>query len=795
MFRWILWINKRNSYIREFNPEKGIRLAQNKQKTKTFLNQRSVPVPLTLAYITSVKEWLDFDLSSIIQDSFVVKPNKWSKWEGIIVITKRKKEDDSEFFWTQGERIDEKVLKKKALPIFDGGIWFSATSDTLLIEERLVPWDGFEIFCEFGLADIRVIVCNLVPIVAMLRMPTLASDGKANLAQGGMGLGIHIVTGRVISLYRKWKSYTNTFPSEWLHLKNKKIPYREEILQYSTNAQYFVNSGYLWLDRVITCEWPKLLEINARAGLEIQNITGKGLLYIIQKVEDLEITTPEQWIAVSKTLFSDKYIQNKHEKNIVYLSQTGKLSYIRDEKQRALPVTVMVNIHQQENYASEKVIKKLLWTDQLKLSLLHNNSIFSNISFVQSDVIKGNKITLWVKTLENYYIQPIHTSQVDNTMFAEWVILEDEISGLKILDDAISIINKRLNLSRILRPINYLEEFDAFVEKKWRYNPKFVYNFPSNKDLDIMIESLEWLDNKYRQNDFFLSQYAEIFYDKIEYMIYKILLIKAYKVQDFSLIDYYNKLLFGDIDQKLLDISYRYMDNFSWFDISQWWDIIEWKKLTDYIKHYLYDNNLHMVKVISNQSNLSRISVWFGKYATIKIKDRARFREYELYGKMAHEVGVHIQRYMSGVKSGWTILQSGVAWYITTEEGLAVYKNDQIIGQYISNYDSAWKYKNYIWVDQSSRLDFISLSQYIYQDKQKDTDRIIGLKEIFDATLKFVKWKKDTSIISNGIIFGKNLVYLNGYNKIKELANEKPDDIKKLLQYGKIKIEDLQYFK
>jgi hypothetical protein len=41
----------------------------------------------------------------------------------------------------------------------------------------------FKDFCEFGLADIRVIVFNLVPVATMIRVPTKNSGGKANLAQ------------------------------------------------------------------------------------------------------------------------------------------------------------------------------------------------------------------------------------------------------------------------------------------------------------------------------------------------------------------------------------------------------------------------------------------------------------------------------------------------------------------------------------------------------------------------------------------------------------------------------------
>lgn len=74
----------------------------------------------------------------------------------------------------------------------------------------------------------------------------------------------------------------------------KKIPYRNDILFLSSKVQYFVNLGYLALDRVITNDGPKLLEINARAGLEVQKVTDTRLAKTLEKIADLKVTDPEK---------------------------------------------------------------------------------------------------------------------------------------------------------------------------------------------------------------------------------------------------------------------------------------------------------------------------------------------------------------------------------------------------------------------------------------------------------------------------------------------------------------------
>ncbi|HCY21113.1 TPA: hypothetical protein DIC40_04650 [Patescibacteria group bacterium] len=95
-------------------------------------------------------------------------------------------------------------------------------------------------------------------------------------------------------MLRKNKVYTRKFPKEFGHFFGKQIPYRNDILFLSSKAQYYVNLGYLALDRVITNEGPKLLEINARAGLEVQKVTNTPLEKILEKIEDLNIQDPEK---------------------------------------------------------------------------------------------------------------------------------------------------------------------------------------------------------------------------------------------------------------------------------------------------------------------------------------------------------------------------------------------------------------------------------------------------------------------------------------------------------------------
>jgi hypothetical protein len=136
--------------------------------------------------------------------------------------------------------LDEVALKTQLTRILDGE--FSLTNDdSILIEEKLVPGTDFKPFCTYGLADIRIIVFNLVPVAAEIRIPTEKSGGKANLGTGGIGCGIDMQTGKIFSSFIQRKLYKHQFPKESKDYQGRKIPFRDDLLFLSSKIQYFVN--------------------------------------------------------------------------------------------------------------------------------------------------------------------------------------------------------------------------------------------------------------------------------------------------------------------------------------------------------------------------------------------------------------------------------------------------------------------------------------------------------------------------------------------------------------------------
>src|SRR5207249_7648146 len=121
-----------------------------------------------------------------------VKPNRGAAGRGVLVISGRSGPD---FVRHNGLTISMESLRQHISGIISGLFSLGGTEDEALIQQRVVPDPVLERISYQGTADIRVIVYRDEPVMAMLRLPTKASGGRANLHQGAIGAGVDIVTG------------------------------------------------------------------------------------------------------------------------------------------------------------------------------------------------------------------------------------------------------------------------------------------------------------------------------------------------------------------------------------------------------------------------------------------------------------------------------------------------------------------------------------------------------------------------------------------------------------------------
>jgi len=138
----------------------------------------------------------------------------------------------------------------------------------------------------------------------MIRLPTRASDGRANLHMGGMGVGVDLVTGVTTHGVLGRKTAT-THPDLGTPIVGVAVPQWEEILTIAARCYDAVPLGFLGVDVVLDAQLgPLVLEMNARPGLTIQLANGRGVRLRMEEVARREVTglTPAERVALGRDL-------------------------------------------------------------------------------------------------------------------------------------------------------------------------------------------------------------------------------------------------------------------------------------------------------------------------------------------------------------------------------------------------------------------------------------------------------------------------------------------------------------
>src|SRR5205809_6197047 len=146
--------------------------------------------------------------------------------------------------------------------------------DTAILQQRILLHPAFEAISYKGIPDVRVVLYRNEPAMAMLRLPTKASNGRANLHQGGIGTGVDLASGLTHHAVLRNRA-CELHPDTGVPVVGMRVPYWRECLEMSRRAAEAVGLGYVGIDIIIDAdEGPMLLEANARPGLAIQIANG-----------------------------------------------------------------------------------------------------------------------------------------------------------------------------------------------------------------------------------------------------------------------------------------------------------------------------------------------------------------------------------------------------------------------------------------------------------------------------------------------------------------------------------------
>jgi alpha-L-glutamate ligase-like protein len=310
-----LGMNARNYlYIRPNNKRRSKARADNKLLTKQRLRKHKVPTPNIIKVFRSLPDVRDFDWTTVEGD-FVLKPARGFGGGGIVVV---RKWNGTTGRLVGGKEANVHMLEAEIFSILDGAYSLNNLPDKAFLEERVQVASSMRKLSPKGVPDIRIIVKNRVPIMAMLRLPTEHSVGRANLHQGALGVGIDLRTG--ITTKAVFYGEAEEFiPGTRTKVRGIKIPQWDRLLKYAVRAQDVSGLGFAGIDMVLDEEkGPLVLEVNARPGLQIQLANGASLRTRLERIDGMNVPSVEFGIDLAKRLFAEHALSEvKGETNVL----------------------------------------------------------------------------------------------------------------------------------------------------------------------------------------------------------------------------------------------------------------------------------------------------------------------------------------------------------------------------------------------------------------------------------------------------------------------------------------------
>ena len=282
----VMGMNQRNvSYIGKYNDRKQYPNVDDKLKTKNLALKHDIAVPHLIGVVRFQHEVKNIFDTLDKHNGFCIKPAKGSGGKGILVILKT---DESGFKKNNGEYVSRNEVVRHLSNILAGLFSLGGTEDVALIESLIKFNPIFDQLSHEGVPDIRIITFQGYPVMAMLRLATHASDGKANLHQGAVGVGINIATGEAVSAVQYDRPIEH-HPDTGKSLANIKISNWVKLLHVASGCYEMSGLGFLGADIVLDEErGPLVLELNARPGLAIQIANNAGILPRLKHIESLD---------------------------------------------------------------------------------------------------------------------------------------------------------------------------------------------------------------------------------------------------------------------------------------------------------------------------------------------------------------------------------------------------------------------------------------------------------------------------------------------------------------------------
>ncbi|MBU1033977.1 hypothetical protein KKI22_03490 [Patescibacteria group bacterium] len=353
----LLGINARNSLYLSRSSGKAKAIVHSKYATKILLRDNDIATAEIYGILGTGEDVNDFDWQNL-DKNFVIKPTNGYAGTGVVAF--REKTANDVWIDMLGEKWRLADLKLHCDDILSGQYSIHGLNHNVIIEERIPIHPKLLKYSYKGTPDIRVIVFNSVPVMAMLRLPTEESGGRANVTQGAIAVGIDIATGITTYAVAHKSNAIRYLPGTKKKLNGIIIPEWDKILETAVTASNAAELNFAGVDLFIHKEkGPMVVELNAAPGLTIQAANRAGLRRRLERVEDLSIQNPKHGVKVAQALFASDFaakIKNKADFPVVSLQE--EVIVWGDDKQK-IETTAFLNTGRFSSAISKKLAQEL----------------------------------------------------------------------------------------------------------------------------------------------------------------------------------------------------------------------------------------------------------------------------------------------------------------------------------------------------------------------------------------------------------------------------------------------------
>jgi alpha-L-glutamate ligase-like protein/uncharacterized protein (TIGR02421 family) len=764
----VLGLNARNLlYIKPFNPRRAVAFADDKLRTKAYLSARGIPAARLYARIESRRQLYEFDFDALPEDC-VLKPNAGFGGEGILVLRGRR----GKSFLRQGKvPIDQTELEEHILDILDGRYAITGLPDSAFFEQLLTPDACFAPLRPAGLPDIRIVVFNLVPVMAMLRIPTIESQGKANVHLGGIGIGIDIAKG------------TTTFAAQYNRIVNVlphggspagiPIPRWDELLLIASRIQQLTNIGYLAVDLTIDAEnGPMLLEVNARAGLMVQVANLAPLRSRLERVEGLKLSSPEKGVRLAQELFGEKISGTRSKRSetrtvlgmreVLHISGEGVNvdvpCFVDPQRDFSIFEQALLDellqagaVEEEERPAGSPRAFRVKWAlgGVKRQTLVHTGEMPSTA--VRAVIGRRDLTGFLLDPSRGASVTPVRTSTREDA---------------RAIDRLLARVDHDLLLLPCLKPLNLREELGR-AQHDLAYNPVFHY-----AALRVDLDDVERRLNAVAPDD---SPIGVLLARKRDELLIRVELLRArgeaqrFTAASQSLIGCCTDALIADAKEHLrVQIACDLPPSDA--------DLLDAEEIVPMLDEALCRYALHDWQVVVRQNIVADCTVGAHR---IYVRKGARFTKARVEALIAHEIEAHVLTAENGAHQPFELFRRGFAHYLDTQEGLAIFTQERVLSPGDPKRTSSAR--SALAVAHALTHSFADTRRYLIEELGERPEKALS---------KTIDVKRGLGDTSRHGAFTKGVVYFRGWKMIRDFVANKGD--LRRVYIGKIALEDLE---